>query len=71
MALDDIFRTKIELNVLINMPIVEAIKLLKNNGLTSRIVESDGKEFNILNDTRIDRVNLRLANGMIIEAFVG
>jgi hypothetical protein len=49
----------------------KAIDTIFALGLTHRIVERDGESFPVTRDLRADRVNLVLADGVVVEAYVG
>ena len=49
----------------------EATKYANDGGFTTRVVEEDGKPFMLTMDFRSDRLNFRVLNGFVIEAYGG
>lgn len=49
----------------------QALKKAIANGLTPRVVEENGKSFMLTMDLKTNRVNFRVANDRIIEAYAG
>ncbi len=49
----------------------EATEKAKGRGFTVRIVEQDGKAFMLTMDFINNRINFRLRNGLILEAYAG
>ena len=49
----------------------EAKKYAEEGGFIVRIVEEDGKSFMLQHDYKTDRINFRINNGYITDAFGG
>jgi hypothetical protein len=49
----------------------EATEKAKRRGFTVRIVEQDGKAFMLTMDFINNRINFRVRNGLILEAYAG
>lgn len=49
----------------------EATEKAKSRGFTVRIVEQDGKAFMLTMDFINNRINFRVRNGLILEAYAG
>lgn len=49
----------------------EAVEYLERDGLTARIVMRDGEGYAVTDDLRMDRVNLVVEEGLVIDAEVG
>lgn len=60
-----------ELSVMLNRPLQEAIALAKKLGMAVRLTEVDGEPYSIHSAPCKDRVNFKVANGMVVEVGVG
>ena len=49
----------------------EATKRAEQNGLNTRIVEQDGKSLMLTLEVKRYRINFRVKDGIIIEAYAG
>ena len=55
----------------IGMARQEAEGELVKQGYTTRVVQEDGKSFEMTAEFRFDRMNLVVENGLIVRAYVG
>ena len=56
---------------LIGMPATEAQQCAEDAGLTWRVYEEDGEQFALTMDYRADRVNVKIDDGIITDAYSG
>jgi hypothetical protein len=49
----------------------EATKYANDGGFTTRITEENGKAFMLTMDFRTDRINFRVRDGFVIDAYGG
>lgn len=56
---------------LIGMAEGEALQCVEDAGLTWRIYEKDGEQFALTMDYRVERVNLKLDDGIVTDAYSG
>lgn len=49
----------------------EALGLIRNAGAVARVVARDGESFMVTEDYRLDRVNLTIENGVVLDAYIG
>lgn len=56
---------------LIGMAESEAIVCVEDAGLTWRVTEQDGEEFALTMDYRAERVNVKIENGIVTDAYSG
>jgi hypothetical protein len=58
-------------NQVLNLSEKEAMDIISNAGFTSRLVERDGVRFMGVRNFRANRINLTVANGVVIKTTVG
>ena len=56
---------------LIGMAEADAIECVDEAGLTWRVTEQDGEMFAVTMDYRIERVNVKIENGIVTDAYSG
>jgi hypothetical protein len=61
----------IETKTLIGLTEEEAVKLLKEKNIVSRVIQRETESFLVSMDLRDDRVNLKIKEGKVIEAKIG
>ena len=53
------------------MTLDEAVVYAEQGGFTTRVTEKDGNSFMLTMDYRTDRINFRVRNDIIIDAYGG
>jgi len=56
---------------LIGMAEISAIRCVEEAGLTWRVYEQDGEQFALTMDYRAERVNVKIENGVVQDAYSG
>ena len=56
---------------LIGMAVAEAMQCVEDAGLTWRVYEEDGEMFALTMDYRVERVNVKIENGIVTDAYAG
>lgn len=56
---------------LIGMAESEALQCVEDAGLTWRVYEQDGEQFALTMDYRAERVNVKIENGIVTDAYSG